>query len=60
MLKVLGKKPVDIKDNEYMILSDVGNMEKPLEQTILENRMISVNNKELTPAKGKKIGRAHV
>ncbi|WP_297439288.1 FtsX-like permease family protein, partial [uncultured Clostridium sp.] len=55
ILKILGKKQVEIKNNQYMLLSDVDAMKEPLKKVILDNKVISVAGKNLSPAKSRVI-----
>ena len=55
IMKMLGKDEVTIKDNEYMLYSDIDDIEKYLVESLENNTEILINGHKLLPADKKTI-----
>lgn len=50
LLKLLGKDIVDLKNDEYLVFTDIEDMEKSIQEAIDNGTKIKINGKELIPA----------
>lgn len=50
LLKLLGKDSVDLKNDEYLVFTDIEDMEKSIQEAIDNGTKIKINGKELIPA----------
>ena len=50
ILRLLGKDQVSLKENEYLAFTDIGDMQKIIQESINDKTKININGKELIPA----------
>lgn len=50
LLRLLGKEAINLNKDEYLVFSDIEDMQKSIEESIDNKIKISINGKELTPA----------
>lgn len=50
LLKLLGKDTVDLRNDEYLVFTDIEDMEKSIQESIDNGTKININGKELIPA----------
>ena len=50
LLKLLGKDTVDLKNDEYLVFTDIEDMERSIQEAIDNGTKIKINDKELIPA----------
>lgn len=50
IMKMLGKKSVKLDKNNYMVFGDIKDMISSLQESVNDNKVITINNNKLTPA----------
>lgn len=50
IMKMLGKESVKLDKNNYMVFGDIKDMISSLQESVNDNKVITINNNKLTPA----------